>query len=169
MILIIDDDLAVRTSLVLLLETEGHTVRTAENHKKAMSELNGHRFELIILDLNFSIETSGREGMRLLQEIREKTNAPVILITGWGSIELAVEGMKLGANDFITKPWTNSHLLQSVNTLLQLKSHSKNALSRRQLDQKYDFAHIIGEDPKMLELLEAIGRVAETDASVLIM
>ncbi|RZL12603.1 MAG: response regulator, partial [Pedobacter sp.] len=85
---------------------------------EALSYLKQHPVSLIVLDLNFSIETSGREGMQLLQEIRKiNGQVPVILITGWGSIDLAVEGMKNGASDFITKPWSNDHVLQSVKTL----------------------------------------------------
>jgi len=124
---------------------------------------------LIILDLNFSIDTSGKEGMELLNEIRRlHPLLPIILITGWASIELAVQGMKLGANDFINKPWSNDHLLQSVKTLLDL--HEKKVIrhSRKQLEQLYDFRQIIGEDEKIVGILDTIGRIATTDASVLI-
>src|ERR1043166_9108361 len=170
MILIIDDDIAVRAALLLLLRTEGYKVMAASSQKEALSALTHHQISLIILDLNFSIETSGKEGMELLQEIRRiNALAPVILITGWGTIELAVQGMKLGANDFITKPWSNEHLLQSVKTLLDLQDKKSEHHTRRQLDTMYNFHQIIGEDPKMLELLETVGRVAATDASVLIM
>jgi DNA-binding NtrC family response regulator len=77
--------------------------------------------------------------------------------------------MKLGANDFIHKPWSNDHLLQSIRTLLELKSQKPTHLGREKLDRLYSFQHIIGEDPKMLEILETVGRVAATDASVLIL
>lgn len=131
--------------------------------------MSGNEISLIILDLNFSVETSGKEGMELLRQIRQKnSNVPIILITGWGTIELAVLGMKLGANDFINKPWSNEHLLQCVKTLLSLKEKKTQHYSRKQLDRLYNFQHIIGEDQRMLELLETIGRVAATDASVLI-
>src|SRR5687768_15019482 len=122
MVLIIDDDIAVRTSLQLLLETEGFEVHTAANPADALTEVETHVPELIVLDLNFSIDTSGKEGMKLLKEIKKSNSAiPIILITGWATIELAVEGMKLGANDFLNKPWNNEHLLQCVNTLINLK------------------------------------------------
>src|ERR1700750_1259704 len=94
---------------------------------------------------------------------------PIILITGWGTIELAVQGMKLGANDFINKPWSNEHLLQSIKTLLDLQENKSEHHTRKQLDAMYNFQHIIGEDEKMVQLLDTIGRVAATDASVLIM
>ena len=115
MILIIDDDIAVRTSLMLLLQSEGYKAKAAGSEAEALDALKQYDLSLIILDLNFSIETSGKEGMALLEKIRQvNTIVPVILITGWGTIELAVQGMKLGANDFINKPWSNEHLLQSI-------------------------------------------------------
>jgi two-component system, NtrC family, response regulator len=170
MILIIDDDIAVRTSLQLLLEQQGFATATADSSAPALALLQQQAIELIILDLNFSIETSGDEGMLLLQQIRKLyPSIPVILITGWATIELAVKGMKLGANDFINKPWSNDHLLQSIRTLLNLQEKKTEKLSRKKLDSLYNFQHIIGEDDAMLDILETIGRVAATDASVLIM
>lgn len=170
MILIIDDDIAVRTSLQLLLEQQGFTTAIADGAAPALAILQQQAPDLIILDLNFSIDTSGNEGMSLLQQIRNLHPAvPVILITGWATIELAVKGMKLGANDFINKPWSNDHLLQSIRTLLNLQEKKTEKLSRKKLDSLYNFQHIIGEDDAMLDILETIGRVAATDASVLIM
>lgn len=170
MILIIDDDIAVRTSLQLLLKSEGYEVADTPVPGEALTLIKKRNPELIILDLNFSIDTSGEEGMTLLGKIKQINPAiPIILITGWGSIELAVKGMKLGANDFINKPWNNDHLLQSVKTLLDLQDKKAEHSTRKQLDSKYNFQHIIGEDAKMLDILETVGRVAETDASVLVM
>lgn len=169
MILIIDDDVAVRTSLSLLLEQEGFTTACADGAVAAVSLLKQQTPELIILDLNFSIDTSGNDGMRMLQQIRQMhPDVPVVLITGWGTIQLAVQGMKLGANDFLNKPWNNDHLLQTVRTLLNLHERKVEKHSRNQLDKLYDFGQIIGQDPQMLSILETIGRVAATDAPVLI-
>jgi DNA-binding NtrC family response regulator len=170
MILIIDDDIAVRTSLILLLENEGYQTTGANGPQQALEQIENQTPELIILDLNFSIDTSGKEGMSLLQNIKQiNDQIPIILITGWASIELAVQGMKLGANDFLNKPWSNDHVLQSVRTLLDLQDKKTEKHSRKQLDSLFNFQHIIGEDQRMLEILETIGRVATTDASVLIM
>ena len=170
MILIIDDDIAVRTSLMLLLKNEGWDVMSAEEPSRAIQIVKEYSPELIILDLNFSIDTSGREGMQLLSEIKKiNKSVPVILLTGWGTIELAVKGMKLGANDFLTKPWSNDHLLQSTRTILELKEKKTVKHNRKELDSLYQFSHIIGDDSKMLDILETIGMVANTDASVLIM
>ncbi|MDB4901850.1 MAG: Transcriptional regulatory protein ZraR [Mucilaginibacter sp.] len=170
MILIIDDDIAVRTSLLLLLKDEGYDVSDCAEPVEAIKFIKKSEPELIILDLNFSNDTSGKEGMELLGKIKSiNATIPVILITGWASIELAVQGMKAGANDFINKPWNNDHLLQSVKTLLDLRDKKTERHTRKQLDKIYNFQHIIGEDAKMLNILETIGRVAGTDASILIM
>jgi DNA-binding NtrC family response regulator len=170
MILVIDDDIAVRTSLLLLLKSQKHEVTGAETPAEALKIIKSNAPQLIILDLNFSISTSGEEGMVLLAQIKKlEPNIPIILITGWGSINLAVQGMKMGANDFINKPWDNGHLLQSVKTLIDLQEQKEVSRTRKQLDKEYNFQHIIGEDPQILQILETIGRVAGTDASILIM
>lgn len=169
MILIIDDDIAVKTSLQLLLEQEGYLTTAVSSPQEAHASLRVQKPALIILDLNFSIATSGDEGMQMLQEIRRSDPVvPIILITGWATISLAVKGMKLGASDFINKPWNNDHLLQSVRTLLELKNKKAVHHTRRQLDEDYHFKHIIGEDPPLMNLLDTIGRVASTNAAVLI-
>lgn len=169
MILIVDDDIAVRTSLELLLTQAGNEVLTATGADQAFQIVQEKLPELVILDLNFSIDTSGKEGMQLLQKIKAlHPNLPIILITGWASIELAVQGMKLGANDFVNKPWNNDYMLQSVDTLLQLNGKRPQSRSRKELEKKYNFSQIIGEDPGLLDILETIGRVAATNASILI-
>lgn len=170
MILIIDDDKAVRVSLSLLLKQEGFETKTAAGPAEAMLILESNTPDLIIMDMNFSIETTGVEGLTLLKAIKNvNATIPVILITGWASIELAVEGIKLGAKDFIAKPWTNENLLQSIRTTLELNKTKKQSLSRKKLDKTYNFEQIVGEDPALLNILETIGRIASTNASVLIM
>ncbi|MBC3786651.1 sigma-54-dependent transcriptional regulator [Spirosoma utsteinense] len=169
MLLIIDDDIAVQTSLSLLFRREGFAVRVADGPFETREVLIEETPELILLDMNFSIDTSGMDGLRLLQAIREAhPNVPVILITGWGSIDLAVAGMKAGARDFITKPWQNDHLVQSVRTALKLAGGEPPSAGRRQLNQQFQFDNIVGEDPKLLDILATIGQVAPTDAPVLI-
>ncbi|CAL1518974.1 sigma-54 dependent transcriptional regulator [Chitinophaga sp. MM2321] len=169
MILIIDDDIAVRASLQFLLEKEGYTIAAADSPAAALDVLQTAAVSLIIMDLNFSIDTSGVEGMQLLVAIKKTyPGILVILITGWATIQLAVQGMKLGANDFINKPWNNDYLLQSIRTLLNLRDKKTEQLNRQKIDSRYNFQHIIGQDKGMLEILETIGRVAPTDAAVLI-
>jgi DNA-binding NtrC family response regulator len=169
MILIIDDDTAVRASLVLLLKTHKYSVREASGPPEALAIMDKSVPDLVLLDMNFSLWTTGEEGLGLLRHIKTAhPDLPVILITGWASIALAVQGMKLGAGDFIHKPWDNEHLLASIKTLLDLRGPRPGRLNRQQLDNRFQFQHIIGEDPSILQILDTIGRVAPTEASVLI-
>jgi len=185
MLLIIDDDIAVCTSLSLLVRKEGFDVAIAQNPEDALNVLKRHAVSLVLLDMNFSNDTTGEDGLELLQQIKIlQPTLPVILITGWATIDLAVQGMKLGAADFINKPWQNAHLMQSVRTTLtlreqeskgqeakkqELQSSNSKGPSRRLLDKQFDFGQIIGEAPQLLQVLQTIGRVAQTDASVLIL
>lgn len=131
-------------------------------------------FDVVLQDMNFSRSTDGKEGLELLARLRSlHPKLPVILITAWGSIGLAVEGMKAGASDFITKPWSNLQLLQAVETALGVAAARGGEArstppSREGLDRQFDLAGLIGNDPKFLRILELVGRVAPTDASVLI-
>jgi two-component system, NtrC family, response regulator len=170
MILIIDDDIAVRTSLSLLLNKAGFETAAAATPAEALAVLRDQTPELALMDMNFSNDTSGEDGLKLLKTVKSRRpDLPVILITGWATIDLAVQGMKLGASDFINKPWQNAHVLQSVRTLLNLREPAGETLTRKKLDAQYDFSHIVGEDPAVLKILETAGRVAPTDASVLIL
>ena len=171
-ILIVDDDESVTASLALLLKQSGYQTRTAHDAKEALAAIDRERPSLVLQDMNFSRETTGEEGLSLLSSIRAiDPKLPVILMTAWGSIELAVEGMKRGASDFITKPWSNAHVVQSVQTALGLigARAERGSMSRGDLDERYDFSNIIGSDPSMLRVLDLVGRVASTDASVLIL
>jgi two-component system, NtrC family, response regulator len=172
-ILIVDDDASVRTSLALLLKQAGFASRAAATPAEALGRLDREEFGAVIQDMNFSRRTTGEEGLALLHEIKlRRPGLPVLLITAWGSIGLAVEGMKRGAADFITKPWSNQQIVQAVETALGLAAanacRSDRAVTRAELDAAHDFGSIIGEDPKMLRVLEVVGRVSGTDASVLI-
>jgi DNA-binding NtrC family response regulator len=172
MILIIDDDPSITASLALLLKQHGRRSRSAHTPQEALEIVRRECPALVLQDMNFSRRTSGEEGLELLSSIRaEAPRLPVILMTAWGSIGLAVEGMKRGAADFITKPWSNGAVLQSIDTALKLAESEPaggETPSRAELDERYDFSNIIGSDPKMLRVLELIARVAPTDASVLI-
>jgi DNA-binding NtrC family response regulator len=169
LILLIDDDHAIQTSLSLLFQQEGFKVHATSSPQEALAFLKKNTPQLAILDMNFSIETVGTEGLNTLQKIKAlQPLLPVILLTGWGTIELAVEGMKIGAADFMTKPWQNEAMLQSVRTILNLAQSKPQSPNRKRLDEQYHFENIVGEDPHLLELLESIARVAPTDAPVLI-
>ncbi|MCU1231797.1 MAG: two-component system response regulator [Acidobacteria bacterium] len=172
MILIVDDDPSITASLALLLKQHGYRTATAQTADEALARIRGERPRLVVQDMNFTRRTTGEEGLQLLSQIRDaEPSLPVILMTAWGSIALAVEGMKRGAADFITKPWSNAHVVQSIETALGLadaKTTAVESSTRAELDERYDFSYIIGSDPKVLRLLDVVGRVAPTDASVLI-
>jgi DNA-binding NtrC family response regulator len=172
-ILLVDDDSSVLASLGLLLKQAGYGSAAASTPAEALGLLEAKPIDLVIQDMNFTRNTTGEEGLALLEQIRARKHAlPVILMTGWGSIALAVKGVRAGASDFITKPWTNEQLLQSVETALGLAKVNAfvaaRAVSREELDTKYDFSAIIGNDPALVAALEIAGRISSTDASVLI-
>ncbi len=174
MILIIDDDYSITASLALLLKQAGHRSVTADTPDEAVAQLERHPITLVLQDMNFSRATTGEEGLALLRRLKAlRPELPVLLITAWGSIELAVAGMKAGASDFITKPWGNEQMLQAVETALGLAATraggaADERLTRAALDERYDLGGVIGEDPRFLEMLELACRVSATDASVLI-
>jgi two-component system, NtrC family, response regulator len=174
MILIVDDDPSVTASLGLLLKQAGYPSHAVASPAAALDWLEGESCDLVLQDMNFSRRTSGEEGMDLLRRIKAvRPDLPIILITAWGSIALAVAGMKAGAADFVTKPWTNEQLLQTVRTALGLAATGAapaegSVPTREELDARYDFGILVGRDPRLLRILDVIGRVSPTDASVLI-
>lgn len=165
MILIVDDDNSVRVSLKLLLKRNGYEVTTASSPAEAIAFVRGARPDLVVMDMNFSRSTTGEEGLILLKQIKVfHPDVPVILITAWGNIPLAVEGIRAGAFDFITKPWDNYTLLGRITTAISLSSENKSDTS-----VSFDRSAIIGRDPKLLSVLDTIERVAPTNAPVLIL
>lgn len=169
MILIVDDDKAIRLSLKLLLERNGYKVALASGEEEALAFARAQTPSLVIMDMNFSNKTSGEEGLELLAKLKIFLPAvPVILITAWGSIPLAVEGMRLGAFDFITKPWDNRLLMQRVETALALNPSINDRDASPSSEGFFDRCGIIGNSPQMLGILEIVKRIAPTDAAVLI-
>ncbi len=172
MILIIDDDAAVRSSLSLLLKRAGHEAEAVASPEAALDFVRHTVPDLMLMDMNFSLTTQGEEGLELLRKTRVFCpGIPVILITAWGSITLAVRGMQLGAFDFITKPWDNRQLLKSVETALDLgnrKTVTDIPKTRQELDAQYDFSAIIGKSGALINVLSTVARIASTNASVLI-
>lgn len=164
-ILVIDDDFAICSSLKLLLRKAGYLVDTVNYPKDALAYLAKQTPNLILLDMNFSIDTSGKQGLKMLEEIKQMyATVPVILITGWGTLQLAVKGMKLGASDFLTKPWDNKELLGSIKTILDLQGDDQ----VEELNEDA-FELIIGEDPILKKVLAQAKRIGQTNAPVLIL
>lgn len=180
MFLIVDDDLAIRTSLRLLLKQAGYAAQAVATPAEALAVVRAAAPRLVLLDMNFSRATSGDDGLALLAQVRALApQVPVVLITGWGSIGLAVAGMKAGAAEFVTKPWHNDALLQTIRTVLAVYEPAPEAppapdpaddpaRQRRLLDQQFRLADIVGHDARLLHVLRQVGQVAATDAAVLI-
>lgn len=165
MILIVDDDRAVRSSLSLLLKRAGYETLSVASPQEATDCIRVSKPQLVLLDMNFSLSTTGEEGILLLRQIKLfHPDVPVILMTAWGSIRLAVEGMQAGAFDFVTKPWDNRALLQRIETALTLAPQNETSAYKGQLDR----SAIIGCSKALTEVLETVERVAPTNASILI-
>ena len=164
-ILIVDDDNSVRVSLKLLLKRNGYEVAAAATPAEAVSFVRGSRPDLVIMDMNYSRSTTGEEGLTLLRQIKVfHPDVPVILITAWGNIPLAVEGIRAGAFDFITKPWDNYTLLGRISTAISISGKKDDGTP-----SSFDRSAIIGRDPKLLSVLDTVERVAATNAPVLIL
>lgn len=151
-------------SLELLFRRAGYAVCQAYGPGDALALVEQHEFSMVLLDMNFSIDTSGKQGMRLLGDLLAlRPHLPVILMTGWATVQLAVAGMKAGARDFVAKPWDNKALLQSVKDILSLAASAVPAAAG-----KGAFDRIVTCAPVMAPVLATAERVAGTDASVLI-
>lgn len=169
MILIIDDDSAIRSSLSFLLKRAKYEVQAVATPDEAMEVVRATTPQLILMDMNFSLSTTGEEGLKLLKQVKIfRPEVPVILMTAWGSIQLAVQGMQAGAFDFITKPWHNLSLLQRIETVLQLTASKATDGALSDNADTFDRNGIIGKSPALLEALATIQRIAHTNASVLI-
>lgn len=165
-ILIVDDSKSVLTSLELLLESEFGEVLTASNPNQIDALLSESPIDLVILDMNFKAGVNnGNEGLFWLQRILEKEpRMPVIMLTAYGDVGLAVKAMKIGATDFILKPWDNIKLIEVINNALKESSlPSSNKESR-----KSEPTMVLGTSPAMLKLIKTVGKVAKTDANILI-
>ncbi len=167
MILIIDDDSAVRSSLSFMLKRAGYSALAVPGPREAMDVVRSETPDLILMDMNFTLSTTGEEGLTLLKQVKIfRPDVPVILMTAWGSIQLAVQGMQAGAFDFITKPWNNAALLQRIETALEL-SATPAEIPQEQSDA-LNRSHIIGKSQGLTDVLNTIARIARTNASVLI-
>ena len=169
MILIIDDDSAIRSSLSFMLKRAKYDVQAVPGPKEAIEIVRSVAPQLILMDMNFTLSTSGEEGLTLLKQVKVfRPDVPVILMTAWGSIQLAVQGMQAGAFDFITKPWNNVALMQRIETALELTSQDKKAAVPVEDNDGFNRSHIIGKSKALMDVLATIKRITRTNASVLI-
>lgn len=172
-ILIADDDEDIRLALTLLLQANGFRIIEAENPKEVIIQAERQKPDLILLDMNFSRDTtSGKEGLEILTQLK-KSNIPVILMTAWGSIKLAVKGLKQGAGDFIEKPWQKDKLLNSIHqqlnvAKLQQENQGYRALLNSAVENKTPSTWIC-QSPAMIAIEQLVKQIAPTDANVLIL
>jgi len=172
-ILIADDQADVREALLLLFKSEGYSSQTVESPQEVLEVLRKEEFALVLMDLNYSRDTtSGQEGLELLSRIQElDNNAPVVVMTAWANLELAVEAMRRGARDFIQKPWDNVRLLTIIRTQLEFSQavrQGKRLEAENEILRGQTRPNVIAESPAMRPVLELIDRVGPSDANVLI-
>jgi len=177
-ILIADDDEDIRLALELLLMAHNYKIIEASNAKEVVIQAERQKPDLVLLDMNFSRDTtSGQEGLHILKQLQQ-SNIPVILMTAWGSIELAVNGLKQGASDFIEKPWQKERLLNSIEQQLSFSRLKQEHQGYRQLLSAKSITPLTNTDSGqawicqskiMLSIEQLITQIAPTDANVLIL
>jgi len=164
-ILIVDDDEIIVDSLSEFLRLEGYAVDGARRFSEAVSALQKQRYNVMITDVNMS-EGDGFELLRLTRQ--QHPDVVVIMITGYGTIDSAVEAIKLGAYDYLTKPIIDDEIKLVVARAIQQQSLMReNSLLREQLDLRYGLGNIIGHDYKMLKVFDLIEAVADSKTTVL--
>lgn len=172
-ILIVDDNKSVLASLELLLENEFSTVRTAANPNQITTLLTTTSIDIVILDMNFSAGiNNGNEGLYWLKRIHEICpGLPVVMLTAYGDVELAVKALKNGAADFLLKPWDNRTLVQKIKEAFNNKSNGKSPskLKRQIISVNLNKSEMLtGRSPAMIQLMKVVSKVAKTDANILI-
>jgi DNA-binding NtrC family response regulator len=172
-VLIADDQPDVLEALRLLLKREGFKIESAESPQQALQAIENRDYDAAIIDLNYTRDTtSGQEGLELLAKIQAvDAMLPVIVMTAWGSVDLAVEAMRRGARDFIQKPWENERLASIVRTQLELSEairRGQRLEAENQLLRGDNLPPMIAHAPSMQSVLELISRVGPSDANVLI-
>jgi DNA-binding NtrC family response regulator len=172
-ILIADDQTDVLEALRLLLKGEGYQIEAVTSPAAVVSALETRDFDVVIMDLNYTRDTtSGQEGLDLLSRIRAiDAVLPVIVMTAWGTVGLAVEAMRGGARDFVQKPWDNDRLRTIVKTQIDLSNAIRRGLrleAENRLLRAEGVPALIAESPAMQPVLQMISRVGPSDANVLI-
>jgi DNA-binding NtrC family response regulator len=176
-ILIADDQADVLAALSLLLKGERFQIETASSPAGVLRAIDGQEFDVVLIDLNYARDTtSGSEGLDLLSKIRAvDPSLPVVVMTAWGSVELAVEAMRRGARDFIQKPWDNARLLAVLRTQVELAEALRRGrrleaenIALRDSASDSDIPQIVAESPAMKAVLKLVERIGPADANVLI-
>jgi DNA-binding NtrC family response regulator len=165
-ILVIDDEPDIRESLEVLLSTERYVVTLAQNATEGLKRLESAAYDLVLLDLMMP----DKSGMQVLEEVRARdTETPIFMLTAYGSIEVAVEALKRGANDYFSKPWDNEKLLIEIGRMISKhRLELENTELKRAMRQRYSFPNIVGKSERMLKILDLVGQVAMSRATILI-
>src|SRR2546427_1984699 len=165
-ILVVDDESEIREGLDLLVRGEGYGVSSAEPGESGLEKLEQHPYDLLLLDVSLP----DRNGLDMLKEIhRRDPQLSIVLITAYGSIDMARAAFKNGAMDYITKPWSNDELLAQVAQAVEARRlREENVHLKRALKQRFNFPNIIGKSEKMLALLDLVAQVAPSRSTVLI-
>lgn len=168
-ILVVDDNKSVLASLELLLETQFGKILTASNPNRITSLLASAPIDVVILDMNFSAGiNNGNEGLYWLKRIRQLApSLPVVMLTAYGDVELAVKALKNGAADFLLKPWDNRTLIEKVTEAYRSRKKAMHPAGTSQ-EKKDGFEMLVGRSPAMLQLMKVVTKVARTDANILI-
>src|SRR3977135_2022431 len=171
-ILIADDQPEVLEVLRILVKGEGHQTDAVTSLAGVFNALENKDYALLMMDLNYTRDTtSGQEGLEVIPRLQELDNTlPIVIMTAWATIDLAVEAMKRGARDFIPKPWDNDRLLAIVRTQIELAGALRKGRRLEAANQllRGNAPNLIAESPRMRPVLELISRVAPSDANVLI-
>ncbi len=172
-ILLADDQADIRDALRLLLKREGYETQGVASPAEALSAIESREFDAVLMDLNYARDTtSGQEGLDLLSRIQMvDSTLPLIVMTAWSSVEIAVEAMRRGARDFIPKPWENNRLLAIIRTQIDLRQALRKASrleAENRLLRSESRPKMIAESAVMQPVLELIGRIGPSDATVLI-
>lgn len=171
-VLVVDDDDDVRMSAQFLLSRHGYKVIEQETPEAALQYLKSNKVGLILLDMNFTRDTtSGSEGLDFLEQLNtKKIDLPVIVMTAWPTVNVAVEAMKIGAKDFLEKPWNNNRLLQVVKLQFEINGLREQNLKLKQQNTELRSSDgLVWKSNQMMELIEQINRVAPSDASILLL
>ncbi|MFN7650574.1 MAG: sigma-54-dependent transcriptional regulator [Acidobacteriota bacterium] len=165
-ILIIDDEEDIRESLETLLTLEGYTVELAPLANAGLRRMEQSTYDLVLLDLMMP----DKSGMEVLAEVRQRDRTtPIFLITAYGSIDVAVQALKSGANDYFSKPWDNEKLLLEIERqIAKNQLERENTELKRALKQRYSFPNIVGKSERMLKVLDLVAQVAPSRATILI-
>src|SRR6201987_924056 len=172
-VLLADDQPDIRDALRLLLKNEGYETQPASSPAEALAAIENREFDAVLMDLNYTRDTtSGQEGLALLSRIQiVDSSLPVVVMTAWSSIEVAVEAMRRGARDFLQKPWENARLLSILRTQIDLRLALRRA-SRLEAENRLLSVEsrptMIAESEAMRPVVELIARIGPSDANVLI-